>query len=322
MELLILWRKAGWKPRARWSRACFRDLWRFSASRGLANVLSYIDKHVPRLILGRVAGAAELGQFVFARNLIDSAANTMFRPVKDVTMPVFAQVQNNADEARRLYRSGSRLTADFVFPTFAGLALIAPMMVPLVLGKRWIGVIPFIQLFALTAYRRSFNVWNSALLRGLGRPDLLLIGSTWRTMGTIALIIWLLPHGALGVCVAVIIGSFINWPIGMRYAARLTGLGYGVQIREEAPALGATLAMVGILLVVQSPVRAYLSPWTAPVVFAAAGAVVYLAALALIARKDLIALYQLLRKIAVIFSRGGSLKAREEDEDSVAEVAE
>ena len=320
VELLILWRKAEWKPQARWSRVCFAELWRFSASRGLANTLSYIDKHIPRIILGRVAGAAELGRFLLAWKFIESMADTILRPVKDVSMPVFAQVQNDTAEVRRLYCSGSRLTASVVFPGFAGLALIAPLMVPLVLGKRWIGVTPYIQLFALTGYRRSFNVWNSALLRGLGRPDLLLIGSTWRTLGTIALIVLSLPRGPIGVCVAMILGSFINWPLGMRYATRLTGLGFGTQIREEAPALGATLAMVAALLAIQGPIRTYLSPWTAAVAFGAAGVVVYLAALALIARADLIALYRLLKKVGVVFSRGGPSSAG--DEDSVAAAAE
>jgi O-antigen/teichoic acid export membrane protein len=322
VELLILWRKAGWTPRVRWSRTCFGELWRFSASRGLANTLSYIDKHVPRIILGRVAGAAELGQFTFARNLIDSTADTMLSPVKDVAMPMFAQMQGDVPRARQLYCSGSRLTATVVFPAFAGLALVAPMMVPLVLGKRWIGVTPFIQLFALTAYRRSFNVWNSALLRGLGRPDLLLIGSTWRTLGTIALIVLLLSYGPIGVCVAMILGSFISWPLGMRYATRLTGLGLGAQIREEAPALGATLAMVAALLAIRGPIRAHLSPWTAVAAYGAAGIGVYLTALALIARADLIALYQLLKKIRVIFSGGGPVKSRDEVDDSVAAAVE
>jgi O-antigen/teichoic acid export membrane protein len=317
-ELLILWRKAAWKPRVHWSRTCFRELWRFSASRGMTNVLSYIDKHVPRIILGRVAGAAELGRFVFARNFIDTTADTMLSPIKDVAMPTFAQVQDNVAEARRLYCSGSRLTASVVFPSFAGLALIAPMTVPLVLGKRWIGVTPFIQLFALTAYRRSFNVWNSALLRGLGRPDLLLIGSAWRTLGTIALIVFLLRYGPIGVCVAMIIGSFISWPLGMRYAARLTGLGLGAQIREEAPAFGATLVMVAALLAIQGPIRAHLSPWIAAASFGMAGIGVYIAVLALIARADLIALCRLARTVGVLFSRGSPLKVREEDEDSIA----
>ena len=317
-ELFVLWRKARWAPRIRWSRTCFRELWRFSASRGLANILGYVDKHVPRLILGRAVGAAELGQFVFARNLIESAANTMLSPVKDVAMPTFARLQTDRDRTRKLYCDGSRLTAGIVFPAFAGLALIAPMLVPLVLGKRWLGVTPFIQLFALSAYRRSFNVWNSALLRGLGRPDLLLIGSGWRTLGTIALIVLLLRYGSIGVCAAMILGSFLGWPLGMRYATRLTGLGYGAQMREEAPALGATLVMVIALLALQRPLQAYLPPWIAAGTFATAGFGVYVIALALIARQDLISLSRLFKNIRVIFPGGSSLKAPGEDEESAA----
>jgi hypothetical protein len=135
-------------------------------------------------------------------------------------------------------------------------------------------------------------------------------------------IVLLLPYGSIGVCVAIILGSFISRPLGMRYAMRLTGLGLGTQVREEAPALGATLAMVVALLAIQGLLGAHLPAWTAIAAFMAAGVGVYVAALALISRADLIALYQLLKKVGIIFSRGGPLQARDEDEDGAAAVAE
>jgi PST family polysaccharide transporter len=297
-------------------------LWRFSASRGLVNVLHYLDNHVPRIILGRVAGAAELGRFTFARRLIDSTADTMLSPIKEVAMPTFAQAQGNIAEARSVYCSGSRLTASVVFPAFAGIALIAPMVIPLALGKKWLGAVPLVQLFALNAYRRSFNVWNSALLRGLGKPELLLVASIWRTLGTVALIFLLLPYGSIGVCLAMIIGSLISWPLGMRYAARLTGLGMGVQIREEAPALGATAVMVAALLLIRGQIETLLTPWTAALVFAAVGAVVYLAALSLIGRAGLIGLFQFLKKVRVIFFKGGPVRVKDEEDDKAVALTE
>jgi len=321
VEMLILWRKSAWKPRARWSLSRFNELWRFSASRGLVNVLHYIDNQVPRIILGRVAGAAELGQFVIARRLVDTTADTLLSPIKDVAMPTFAQAQDDMKETRRVYCGGSRLTATVVFPAFAGIALIAPMLVPLALGKRWIGTVPLIQLFALNAYRRSFNIWNSALLRGLGRPDLLLIASTWRTLGTIALIFLLLAYGSVGVCLALIIGSFISWPLGMRYVARLTGLSMGVQVRQEAPALGATLIMAAALLAIRRPIQMHLSPWAAAATFGAAGIGSYMAALALIGRAELINLFELVKKIRVVFRSGPTLE-RDEEDDSVVSYTE
>lgn len=321
VEVLILWRKSAWNPRARWSLRRFDELWRFSASRGLVNVLGYIDNHVPRIILGRVAGAAELGQFVFARRLLDAAGDTFLSPIKDVAMPTFAQAQADMKETQRVYCGGSRLTATVVFPAFAGIALIAPMLVPLLLGKRWIGAVPLIQLFALNACRKSFNIWNSSLLRGLGKPEWLLIGSGVKTLVTIALIVLLLPYRSIGVCLAMIIGSFVSWPLSMSFVARLTGLGQSVQIRQEAPALGAALIMVAALLVIRRPIEAHLPPWPAAAAFGAAGIGLYLAALALIGRAELISLFKLAKRIRVIFRSGPALD-QDEGADSVVAGAE
>jgi O-antigen/teichoic acid export membrane protein len=318
VEMLILWWKSGWRPRARWSLSHFDELWRFSASRGLVNVLGYVDSHVPRIILGRVAGAAELGLFVFARRLLETAGDTLLRPIKDVAMPTFAEAQSDMKEARRVYCGGSRLTATVVFPAFAGIALMAPMLVPLVLGRRWIGAVPLIQLFALNACRKSFNVWNSSLLRGLGKPQWLLVGSGVRTLVTTALIFLLLRYSSIGVCLAMIIGNFVSWPLSMWYAARLTGLGQFVQIRQEAPAFGATLIMIAALLAIRRPIETYLPPWPAAATFAASGVGVYLASLAWLGRGDLVSLFNLLKKIRVVFRSGAAGVLDEEDERVVA----
>jgi len=321
VETLTLWRKSAWTPRARWSRGRFHELWRFSASRGLVNVLHYIDNHAPRIILGRVAGAADLGQFVLARRLVDATADTVLSPIKEVAMPTFAQAQSDLEQTKRLYCGGSRLTASVVFPAFAGVALIAPMFVPLALGARWIGAVPLIQLFALNAYRKSFNIWNSSLLRGLGKPEWLLVASIWRTLATIALIVLLLRYGAVGVCLAVIVGSFVGWPLAMRYVSRLTGLGLGVQLRQEAPAFGATLIMAVALLAMRPPLVMILSPWVATAAFGVAGVGVYLAALALIGRTELSSLVNLIKNVRVVFS-GRSPSVQEESDDGLAEPAD
>ena len=108
------------------------------------------------------------------------------------------------------------------------------------------------------------------------------------------------------------------WPLGMRYATRLTGLGLGAQIREEAPALGATAVMVVVLLATQPIFRSYLSPWIAAAAFGATGVIAYVSVLALIARADLIALYELFKKFGVFLSSGGGLKAQAGDSVSAA----
>lgn len=236
-------------------------------------------------------------------------------------MPVLAQVQDNLEEVRRVYCGGSRLTAAAVFPAFAGIALTAPLLVPLAVGKSWIAAVPLIALFALNAYRKSFNLWNSALLRGLGKPEWLLAAEIWRTVATIALIFLLLPQGSMGVCLAVVLGTFVSWPLAMRYVARLTGLSAGVQLRQEAPALAATLIMAAVLLALRRPIETYLPPWPGATVLVAAGVAAYLGGLALVGRAEMMSLIGLLKNIRDIFRRAAPL-TQEEPADSLVDAEE
>jgi len=107
----------------------------------------------------------------------------------------------------------------------------------------------------------------------------------------------------------------------MRYVSRLTGLGLGVQLRPEAPAFGATLIMAVALLAMRRPLEMSLSPWIAITAFGAAGAGVYLAALALIGRADLLSLVGLFKNIRDVFGRG-LRSEQDEPDDGLAEAAD
>ncbi len=303
VELLVTWRQAAWLPRLRWSLSGFRDLWRFSLSRGLDTSTRFFDNQIPRFILGRFVGAEELGYFVFARRLIQAVATTLVSPVRAVAMPTFARLQEHPEEVRNTYRSGTALTAAVMLPLFATAAVGAPALVPLVVGERWLPSVLLIQVLALGAFRRTYNLWNGATLRGLGRPELLLYSSFLRSSVTLSLIFLLLPYGAVGLCAAIVAGTYVSWPVAMHFVRKLTDLGAIEQLRQMMPAAGATAILVAAELLVREMAMPHLAAWLGAGLLLLAGLAGYVAGLAWFGRAELNGLIGLIRDLKLMRKR-------------------
>jgi O-antigen/teichoic acid export membrane protein len=303
VETMVLWRKAAWRPRMHWSARRFDELWRFSASRGLEGILGFVDQQVPRIILGRVAGPRELGHFVFARRIVENTVTLLNSPIKTTALSAFAVIQTDLDRVRRTYAEGVTLTTSAVFPACAGIALIAPYFVPLMVGERWGPSVLLLQLLVLASIRQSFHIWNTALLRGLGKPQLLLAASFVRTSVILTLIFLLLPWGAVGTCVAILAGSYLSWPVAIALVRRVTGIRAFAQLRPGAVPLLATAIMAAVVASLRQAIAARLSLTAAVAVLSAAGVMVYLAGLACFGREQLASFARIARSLGRMSGR-------------------
>ena len=301
-------RKAAWRPRLHWSTRSLEDLWRFSASRGVEGMLSYVDQQVPRILLGRVAGATELGQFVFARRIVENTVTLLSSPIKTTALSAFAVMQTDLNRVRRAYTEGVALTTNAVFPACAGIALTAPVLVPLMVGEAWAPSVLLLQLLVLASIRQSYHVWNGAVLRGLGRPQLLLLASVVRTTVILVLIVLLLRWGSVGTCLAILTGSYLSWPVAIGLVRKVTGLGVMAQLRPGAIPLLATFIMAVVVSLLRGPAAAGLNPATALAVLTLTGMIAYLAALACFGRAQLASLASIARTLGKMARRSDGAK--------------
>jgi lipopolysaccharide exporter len=102
--------------------------------------------------------------------------------ITTVAFPVFARRQDNRVALRRGFLIVTKLLSTTNAPVVLGLAAIAPVAVPLVLGERWTPSVPLIELLSIVALARSiFNPVGSLVL-AVGRADL----SFYRTIAQFA----------------------------------------------------------------------------------------------------------------------------------------
>jgi lipopolysaccharide exporter len=124
------------RPVLRWQP--YRDICGYGMRLSGAHLLDYAGGNLDNLVVGRVAGAAALGQYSRAYYLAFQPLRWyLTQALTQVLFPHLSRIQDDAERLRRAYLSVLGLTALVVFPVCAGMAAAAPQLVGVVLGPQW-----------------------------------------------------------------------------------------------------------------------------------------------------------------------------------------
>lgn len=152
---------AGYWPRPRFSRVFLRSTWRTNSGYFGNGILFYINNNLDFFLVGRMLGAAPLGQYQNARSLTDEVRVRMAQPLQRVLFPAFAAIQDDLPRfSASILRSGRVLSLLFV-PAGFGLAAVAPELVLVLYGDQWLPMIPILQLLAVsTGFSAAASISN------------------------------------------------------------------------------------------------------------------------------------------------------------------
>ncbi|HEU5243078.1 MAG TPA: oligosaccharide flippase family protein [Gaiellaceae bacterium] len=169
VSTLLVWRFSSWRPRFVFSFARLRDLSGFGLRLFGIRLMNYANLNFDNLLVGRFAGAAALGVYSLAYNVMFTPMIRIANPISSVVYPALARMQDDLPRMRRAWLRSKRLSASLLAPAFLIAIVAAPDLVPVLFGQRWHEAIPVIQLLAVAGVAHSLVTLNWTVLQGTGR---------------------------------------------------------------------------------------------------------------------------------------------------------
>jgi O-antigen/teichoic acid export membrane protein len=241
----FFWIAAGWRPHWTWSGKSMRELGGFGLDVLGSRVFFYLQRNADNLIIGRALGAAPLGAYAIAYNLILLPFARVVAPLREVLYPAFARVQDELERVAALWLRGTRAVVALFFPAMLGLAVVAPDFVAVVLGERWAAAVDPIRVLAFVGLLQAMIMLNSTALTALGHTRALLRFSVLTFVLSVAGFLIGVRHGITGVAVGYLAANLVMVPLYLRLTARAIG----VSARRFAAACsGPTQAAAGMLV--------------------------------------------------------------------------
>jgi len=242
------------RPRVSFAR--FGVLWSFSQWMLLRNVGAYGVQQVDKLVVGRRAGAATLGQYNLADDVAAMPVSELLAPIGRVLLPAFVRLADKPDELRRAFALALGVQALVALPAGAGLALVAQDAVPVLLGAQWTPAIPLVQLLALIGAATALTYSSEYLLLALGKVRIQALFLVVQCVVLAALLgVVFTSAGAaevaavrLGVAVVAMVAFFV---LAIRSSSAVR---VGDILRASVRPVLATLAMAAVLVAFPFPV--------------------------------------------------------------------
>ena len=207
--------------------------------------VNYFNSNLDYLLIGSLLGAKSLGYYTLAYNLVLRPSQMINPVITRVAFPVFSKVQNYTKKLKNGYIKVLQLLSTVNFPIMAGLAVIAPVAVPVIFGAQWLPSIVLIQILTIVGISRSTGNPIGSLLLAKGRADL---GFKWN----LALMITQLPGlyvgaklgGTIGVSIALAILTCIYSVFNYLILIRIL---LGPCLREYVQSMWPALWMSGTM---------------------------------------------------------------------------
>jgi lipopolysaccharide exporter len=238
-----------------------------------SNLLARLIFDVDYLIIGVMLGAQALGYYTLAFRLPEALIINVFFVLSTVLFPLYTQVQNQPDRLREGYLKGVRVQSLYGMTAGVGLAVLAPILVPLVFGGQWgESIIPLVFL-ALYAAARSLGAGANDVYKAIGRPGISITFSLIRLAVLVPVLLVASQWGIIAVACAQMATALL-FAVGMQtVAAKVLRIGPKAMLRAVFPAVACSLAvaMAGSAIFLQPYLGA--APTAAVVVVTAIAAV-------------------------------------------------
>ena len=211
---LIYWITGKWRPSFVFSVKSFRELFSFGVFMFLTNMINEICNNVQGLLIGRVYSASTMGYYSKARSTEKLASNTITQALKQVTFPLYSELQNDKDGLILAIKKLTQLISFFTFPLMLILILLAEPIFVLLYSERWLDSVPYFQILCLAGIPGCLQSVNLQSIAAIGKSKV----SFWwtiikRGIGLLLMIIGIEIWGMWGLLVGMVISIWLMYLI-------------------------------------------------------------------------------------------------------------
>ena len=255
---ILVWQTYPWRPRLRFRVGLFADVFSFSASVMLTQVMFTILIRIQDMVIARFVSASAVGVYRVAWRLNGLIVQTTNQPLADISLVTFAQLQDDRTRFRGAYLRMLGLGAFFTFPALFGLGALSDEIIPLLFGPKWASASDIVKILTFMAVPIVLNNFGGQALAALGRSGTIAKVATVQATLTLVFSLLAAPYGLWWIAVAYVFRAYLTLPYFLAQLQRETGVSGLSMLRAVAPPFVASVLMVGMLFIVGPLLRSEL----------------------------------------------------------------
>jgi O-antigen/teichoic acid export membrane protein len=238
------------RPRL-WDSPLMNRLFRFGWQSAGSGLIVFFYQTIDNLTVGRQLGATALGYY---GKSYDFSVRTVFglsAVLGSVLFPSYSRIQSDPQRLSRAYIKSLRVVSLFTVPMSIGFFLLAQDAVGVLLGVKWLPMVPAFQVLSFVGLVMPISSSAAAVFSSTGRPGFNLRGGLVVVLVMVPLIFLLLPMGIAGVAIAVLSAHVAGYLFNMYQVHLVLDNTASKMLPAVVPALLGAVAMAGAVLLVK-----------------------------------------------------------------------
>ena len=250
---ILVWTMCPYRPRFVFDSRIASELIHFGKYVFGTLLMLFLIEQIDVTLVGRLLGAAMLGFYAMARNTANLVGSHVIVILTRVLYPVYARLQGDKAEIKRICLKVVKTMTIFSFPFAAGMAILTKELVEVVYGNKWLAVVPLLKIFAVKVAAVSLTAGFDPIFGACGKPR----WSFWLRFMEVVLMTVLLPtlisaYGIEGAVGAVVLSTLCVVPVKLTLIDRLIGFSLGELVNAVQPSLIGTLVVSAFILAAKS----------------------------------------------------------------------
>lgn len=250
-SLIFLWVVCSWRPLMIFDFRSFKELFHFGKNVMGSGIIQRIIFNADYFLVAKFLGATSLGLYILAYEIAFFPLMKISPAISRVMFPVFSAVQNDNNKLKNGYLKMIKYTSMVTFPLLAGLIVIAPKFIPVLVGEKWVPMILPLQVLCVAGMFKSIGTHVGSILLSKGRSDIQIKWDVFVAIVVPVAILIGVQYGITGVAVAIAVTTVLLFLIIHKITIDLIDLSLFDFLKAFYPATISSFVLILAMLLFQ-----------------------------------------------------------------------
>lgn len=198
--------------RPKFTFSSWKDLFSFSKWLMINNFFYFANNRSPEMIIGKILSPQAAGFFAMAQEISTLPTSEIAATINRAAYPGYSKISHQPEILKNMYINVTSSISLIVVPAGVGIASIAGILVPVVLGEQWLESIVLVRYTAIGGALLALNSNIGYIFLAMGKPKITALMNFFRVIIFIPVLICLsFFYGLEGAALAVLLTSMATF---------------------------------------------------------------------------------------------------------------
>ncbi|MBO7246897.1 MAG: lipopolysaccharide biosynthesis protein [Bacteroidaceae bacterium] len=232
-----------WKPILTFSLERFKTLFSYGWKIFMANFITVIFLEIRKLLIGKKYSRSDLAYYEKGDQIPGLIMGNIFTSIQSILLPTFSEYQDDKLKVKTMMRRSTKMSCFVIYPMMVGMIVLAEPMIQILLGDKWLGVVPFIQILCVANFFRPITISNWEAIKALGYSEITLKLEVLKKVIDVLILLVSIRMGVEAIAWGVVTYNFICIFINLAPNVKLLDYKIREQILDATPTLIISLVM-------------------------------------------------------------------------------